>query len=83
MDRKKRSVKQGAVVKLPSSKTVSVLVMTSRIHPKYKKIVKYSKKYLVHYDGTEKVNIGDNVSIMSCKPISKNKSWRLEKILKG
>ena len=83
MDRNKRSVKQGSVVKLPSSKTVSVVVMTSRAHPKYKKIIKYSKKYLVHYEGKETIKIGDKVQIMSCRPISKNKSWRLERVLKG
>ncbi|RAP35220.1 30S ribosomal protein S17 [Candidatus Marinamargulisbacteria bacterium SCGC AAA071-K20] len=83
MERNKRSVKQGTVVKLPSSKTVTVLVMTSRAHPKYKKIVKYSKKYQAHYEGKEELSLGDNVNIMSCRPISKNKSWRVEKVLKG
>ena len=49
----------------------------------FEKVRKYSKKYLVHYEGKETIKIGDKVQIMSCRPISKNKSWRLERVLKG
>jgi len=83
MDRNKRSVKYGTVVKLPSEKTVTVVVRTSRPHSKYKKTIKYSKNYQVHFEGTEKIEIGDKVNIMSCRPVSKNKKWRIAKILKG
>ena len=45
------------------------------MHPRYKKILKKSKKYLVHYDSKDELQKGDVVQFMSCKPISKNKKW--------
>lgn len=70
---KKRKI--GRVVKLSGINTISVLVETRRPHPKYKKVIRYSKKYLVHCVN-DSVAVGDNVEITECRPISKRKRWR-------
>ncbi|MCS7317067.1 MAG: 30S ribosomal protein S17 [Candidatus Dojkabacteria bacterium] len=72
----------GTIVKISGSKTLKVLVERKFPHPKYKKIVKKFKKYLVDYNGNiEDIEIGKKVVIEETKPISKLKSWKLIKIL--
>jgi len=71
---------QGVVVKKSGDKTVSVLVTRSVLHPKYHKTVKKFKKYLVH-DERNEVNVGDTVTAIECRPLSKTKSYRLRAIL--
>lgn len=71
---------QGVVVKSSGDKTVSVLVTRSVLHPKYHKIVRRFKKYLVH-DESNEVKVGDTVSAVECRPLSKTKSFRLKAIL--
>jgi small subunit ribosomal protein S17 len=68
---------KGIVVSDKMDKTVVVLVTRYKEHPKYKKRYKISKKYKVH-DGENKVKVGDEVIIQECKPISKNKKWRIK-----
>ena len=80
MSTHKREI-QGVVVKSSGDKTVSVLVTRSVIHPKYHKIVKRFKKYLVH-DESNEVKVGDTVTALECRPLSKTKSYRLNVILK-
>lgn len=72
---------QGAVIKRSGDKTVSILVERKVMHPKYHKIVKSSKKYLVH-DEKNELNLGDFIMAISCRPLSKSKSFRLKEILK-
>ncbi|MDY0320967.1 MAG: 30S ribosomal protein S17 [Arcobacteraceae bacterium] len=79
MNTHKREI-QGVVVKKSGDKTVSVLVTRSVLHPKYHKTVKKFKKYLVH-DERNEVNVGDTVSALECRPLSKTKSYRLKAIL--
>ncbi|MRJ03396.1 MAG: 30S ribosomal protein S17 [Epsilonproteobacteria bacterium] len=71
---------QGKVVKKSGDKTISVLVERKIMHPKYHKIVKRFKKYLVH-DERNEANVGDLVRIIECRPISKRKAFRLKQIL--
>ena len=59
-----------------ADKTISVLVERVVKHPKYKKIIKKHKKYAVH-DADNKHKVGDIVSIIESRPISKNKHWTL------
>ena len=75
------SIKVGKVIKISSKNTVVVLVESHKQHKRYKKMFKISKKYLVHYD--EKTNVTQNmtVKIRSCRPISKRKSWCLDKVV--
>lgn len=69
----------GRVVSIKSLKTVTVLVESVVEHPLYKKTYKQSKKYLV--DDAIGVKLGDIVDFINCKPVSKNKHWRITKVL--
>lgn len=80
-ERKSRKVFQGTVIKSSVDKMCTVLVKSDVPHPLYKKLVTKSKKYLVH-DENNLATDGDLVEIMSCRPISKCKKWRLTKIVK-
>ena len=71
---------QGSVVKKSGDKTISVLVERKIVHPRYHKIVKRFKKYLVH-DERNEANVGDVVRIVECRPISKRKAFRLKQIV--
>jgi small subunit ribosomal protein S17 len=71
-----RRVLQGTVVSDKMDKTVTVLVERRVMHPKYKKYVKKSSKYAAHDEGNV-CKAGDAVSIEECRPISKNKSWKV------
>ena len=70
----------GKVVSDKMDKTVSVLIERRVKHPLYGKIIRRSKKYLAH-DETNQAKIGDTVEIQEGRPISKNKSWVLTKIV--
>jgi small subunit ribosomal protein S17 len=79
MNSHKREI-QGVVVKRSGDKTVSVLVTRQVLHPKYHKTVKRFKKYLIH-DEKNEVNVGDTVTAVECRPLSKTKSFRLKSII--
>ena len=68
---------QGVVVKKAGDKTATVLVERRVMHPRYRKIVKRFKKYLIHV-----VKIGDTISAIECRPLSARKSFRLKAVLK-
>ena len=70
----------GKVVSDKMDKTVSVLIERRVKHPLYGKIVRRSKKYLAH-DEANQAKIGDTVEIQEGRPISKNKSWVLTKVI--
>lgn len=72
--------KVGRVVSVAPSKTVVVLVERKVQHPVYKKFIKKQKKFYAH-DEEEKVSLGDVVRIVSTRPISKLKRWRVDKII--
>lgn len=71
-----KKTKVGKVVSVSGEKTLTVVVETRRPHPVYQKVVRYSKKYLVHcVDDT--ISVGDDVVITECRPLSKRKRWRV------
>ena len=70
----------GEVVSNRMEKTIAVLIERQVKHPLYKKYIRRSTKLLAHDEGNE-CNEGDTVAIEECRPLSKNKSWRLQKIL--
>ena len=70
----------GKVISTKMKDTVNVLVTRVISHPVYKKRVKKHKKYLAHVSKVTPKE-GDIVKIISVKPISKNKRWRVSKIL--
>jgi len=73
-----KRILSGKVIKKSSDKTVSVQVTRQTTHPIYKKIIRVSKKYLVH-DADNTIAVGENVKIQETKPVSKNKSWEIIK----
>lgn len=73
-------VVEGRVLSDRMDKTVTVLVERSVKHPLYKKYVRRSTKLHVHDEDNES-RIGDRVEVSPCRPLSKTKSWRLERIV--
>jgi len=71
----------GTVIKKAGDKTATVLVERRVLHPRYHKTVKRFKKYLVH-DEKNEATMGDTVTAIECRPISKSKNFRLLEILK-
>lgn len=71
---------QGEVVQKSGDKTVSVLVERKVVHPRYRKIVKRFKKYLIH-DEKNEAKVGDTVTATECRPLSKRKAFRLKSIV--
>lgn len=71
-----RRILSGKVVSDKMDKTVVVSVKSWFQHPLYKKMMSKSKKYLVH-DPENRHKIGDEVSLIESKPISKRKAWVL------
>ena len=69
----------GKVVSSKMERTVVVEIETSSPHPLYKKIVKKRKKIKAHNQGL-KLKLGDQVEIVSTRPISKEKHFRVIKI---
>ena len=72
--------KVGRVVSVAPSKTVVVLVERKVQHPVYKKYIKKRKKFYAH-DEKEEASIGDVIRIVSTRPLSKLKKWRLDRII--
>ena len=73
---------QGIVVKKAGDKTASIVVERRVMHPRYHKVVKRFKKYLVH-DENNSLNVGDEIVAVECRPISKSKSFRLKNVVTG
>jgi small subunit ribosomal protein S17 len=71
----------GTVIKIAGDKTATVMVERRVLHPRYHKTVKRFKKYLVH-DEKNEARLGDTVTAIECRPLSKSKSFRLLEILK-
>ncbi|MCX6740582.1 MAG: 30S ribosomal protein S17 [Candidatus Parcubacteria bacterium] len=72
---------QGIVTSDKMDKTRVVIVSAFKWHPKYKKQYKSSKKYKVH-DEKNLSRAGNEVIFQECRPLSKDKRWRLIKIVK-
>ena len=67
---------KGTVVKLSSAQTIRVAAKYTKVHPIYKKRYTRTGFFLVHDEGNV-AKVGDIVTIAACRPISKNKQWRL------
>ena len=76
-----RKTRVGQVVSNKMYKTIVVAIEDSVAHPLYKKIVKRTYKLKAH-DEDNACNIGDTVKVMECRPLSKDKRWRLVEIIK-
>ena len=69
-----KRILSGVVISSNSNKTITVGVTRRIKHKLYKKIIRRTKKYHAH-DENNIFNVGDNVSIIETKPISKIKKW--------
>lgn len=72
----KKKFFEGVVVSDKQDKTITVRVDMVKSHPKYKKRYTASKKYKVH-DEKNFYKEGDKVSFIECRPLSKDKKWRV------
>lgn len=69
----------GVVVSNKMDKTAVVQVDRYTSHPKYKKRYRISKKYFVD-DPRNEVSIGDKITFIETRPLSKNKRWKIKKV---
>ncbi len=74
--REKGRILEGVVVSAAAFKTRIVLITRSKLHAKYGRRFKVSRRYLVH-DEQNKYQVGDKVVIKETRPLSKNKRWRI------
>lgn len=70
----------GEVVSNKMDKTISVEVSRKVKHPLYEKYIKRSTKFMAHDENNE-CNEGDVVVIETSRPLSKNKTWKLQKVV--
>jgi len=66
----------GKVISTKMAKTIVVLVERTKIHPRYNKRYKTSRHYKVH-DENNQFKVGDQVKFSECRPLSKEKKWRV------
>ena len=76
----RRRVLRGTVVSDKMDKTIVVEITTHKSHPLYGKMVKRSRKFKVHDEANE-AKMGDVVEIMETRPLSKDKHFRLVRIV--
>ncbi|MDX2188677.1 MAG: 30S ribosomal protein S17 [Bacteroidota bacterium] len=79
-DRNLRKVRTGKVVSSKMDKSVIVTIERKMKHGMYGKFIKRTKKFVAHDENNE-CGVGDTVSIMETRPLSKTKRWRLVQII--
>lgn len=79
-ERNMRKTRVGRVVSDKMDKTIVVAVEDNVMHPLYKKIIKRTTKFKAHDENNE-CKVGDRVEIMETRPLSKEKRWRLVRII--
>lgn len=75
-----RKTYTGVVVSDKMEKTIVVQVTTKQLHGLYKKYLTRSKKLKAH-DATNDAKVGDTVQVEECRPVSKDKTWRLVQVV--
>jgi small subunit ribosomal protein S17 len=80
-ERGRQQVKIGRVVSTKMDKTVVVAVGTTSTHRLYLRTMKKTKKFHAH-DEENRCKVGDEVEIVSSRPLSKTKRWRVREIVK-
>jgi small subunit ribosomal protein S17 len=78
--RNKRKVRTGTVTSAGMDKTIVVSVKRIMKHPQFGKIITRTSKVYAH-DEQNQAGVGDIVSVMETRPLSKMKRWRLVKVL--
>ena len=80
MERNLRKTRVGKVVSNATDKTIVVAIEDNVKHPLYGKIIKKTVKFMAHDENNE-CGVGDKVSIMETRPLSKTKRWRVVTIV--
>ena len=80
VERNRRKTRVGMVISDKMDKTIVVSVTTKKLHRLYKKYVTRVKKCKAH-DELNDAHVGDKVRIVECRPLSKEKCWRLAEII--
>ena len=80
LQRNNRKVREGIVVSDKMDKTIVVAIKDKTKHPLYKKTINTTKKLKAHDENNE-AGIGDTVEIMETRPLSRDKRWRLVKVV--
>src|SRR5581483_9611766 len=78
--RGRRQERRGVVVSDKGDKTIVVSVDVTKLHPRYKKVVRRTRKFHAH-DEQNAAAVGDVVRIIETRPLSKTKNWRLAEIV--
>jgi small subunit ribosomal protein S17 len=73
-------VLQGIVVSDKNDKTIVVEIIMRKLHPLYRKYVNRTKRVKAHDEHNE-AHVGDTVSVVECRPLSREKRWRLVEIV--
>ena len=79
-ERRMRASKVGVVVSDRMQKTAIVAVERMVKHRQYKRIVRRTSKFFAH-DETNQAHVGDQVEIVETRPLSRNKRWRVARII--
>ncbi len=79
-ERNLRKTRTGIVVSDKMDKTVVIAIQDNVRHPLYKKIVKRTVKLKAHDENNE-CRVGDRVSVMETRPLSRDKRWRVVEII--
>lgn len=79
-ERNLRKTRTGLVVSDKMDKTVVVAIIDNVKHPLYKKIIKRTVRLKAHDENNE-CRVGDRVSVMETRPLSKDKRWRVVTII--
>ncbi len=80
MERTLRKTRVGEVISDKMDKTIVVAIKDNVKHPLYKKVIKTTYKLKAHDENNE-CGIGDTVEVMETRPLSKDKRWRLVRII--
>ena len=75
-----RKERTGVVTSNKMDKSITVAIKWKEKHPIYGKFVNKTKKYHAH-DEKNECGIGDTVKVMECRPLSKDKRWRLVEVI--
>jgi small subunit ribosomal protein S17 len=76
----RRKTRQGKVVSDKMQKTVVVAIESRVRHPLYGRIVRRSTRFKAH-DEKDEYHVGDTVEITECRPLSKDKTWRVSRLI--
>ena len=76
----RKTVKVGTVVSGGSDKTVVVRVDNMVMHKLYHRFIQRTNKFMAH-DEKNECQVGDRVQIIECRPLSRNKRWRVAKVV--